>query len=95
MPDLGGESLTSGQREAIERQARIGGGISRNQTLMLLNHIDRLTDLLNLVYSEGPEWDDEQWSVAWDAAMPLVDMWSVRTSAKIGRLAKQGLDNIA
>lgn len=81
-----GETLTKGIRVALERQARIGGGISRNQYLLLITHIERLEELLEEALNEGPEWGDEEWSVFTDAAIPLIDGWTIRTSAKLSKL---------
>lgn len=85
--DPSGDALTAGMRRDIERQARVGGGISRVQAQALLLHIDRLTDILNEVFAEGPDWDDEQWALAIDAATPVVDLWTVRTSRKLVKTA--------
>lgn len=81
---VAGETLTTGERLQIERQARIGGGISRSQSELLLAHIDRLASLLEAVIADGSEWDAEQWTVFTDAAIPLVDGWTIRTSKKLG-----------
>lgn len=82
--NVSGEALTKGIREAIERQAKIGGGISRQQAMLLFAHIDRLTELLETIISEGEDWDSEQWSLVIEAALPLLDGWTVRTSTKLG-----------
>jgi hypothetical protein len=47
--------------------------------LLLLTHIDRLCQLLDEVVDEGHEWTEDEWSVFGDAAIPLVDGWTVRT----------------
>jgi hypothetical protein len=80
----GGHALTAGIRKDIERQAKIGGGISRSQAALLFSHIDTIQELLETVISDGWSWDDEQWSVFIDAALPLLDGWTIRTSKKLG-----------
>lgn len=72
------DTLTTGIRADIERHAAIGGGISRANAQLLLAHIDRLRDLLNEVMEGGQDWTDAEWATFIDAALPLVDGWTVK-----------------